>query len=226
MRFQPSSKILECRREPTASGHGSFFCVRLQQSPYQTFTGPTKERNNPEHNPMIPPQPTQINWPAIGIFVGAVINIIGWFVYHYLAKRRERQRDVEARGRDSDLAKSDFTAIVKKWLDVIGDRQQITLAGIRAKSIPEIEQSIRMIRPHLNSATKSRLEDEWKKYQQLDKSQLDGIQTRHSVTGNTITSYDDARRILSEPLKKMLEAIHPPPSRRSVHPIGRVSGRL
>jgi hypothetical protein len=146
-------------------------------------------------------------------FSGSVIILVGWLIIPRISNRltydRERMRDIEARRRNSDLATSDFTAIVKKWLDLIGDRQQIALAGVRTKSIPEIEQSIRMVRIHLDESAKSRIEDEWKKYQSIDKNQLDGIQMRHQITGSTIISYDDARRILSEPLKKMLETVHP-----------------
>jgi hypothetical protein len=151
--------------------------------------------------------------PTDIFFCGSILLLIGWLIVprisHRLTADRERKRDMEARRRNSDLATSDFTAILKKWLDLIGDRQQVALAGVRTKSIPEIEQSIRMVRIHLDESAKSRIEDEWKKYQSIDKKQLDGIQMRHQITGSTIISYDDARRILSDPLKKMLEIVHP-----------------
>ena len=42
---------------------------------------------------MIPAQPAPLNWTAIGVVVVAIINIVGWFVVHFLTKRREAQRD-------------------------------------------------------------------------------------------------------------------------------------
>jgi len=52
---------------------------------------------------MPPPQSTPLNWPAIGVVVVAVISIAGWFVVHFLTKRRETQRDQRIRA-EADAA--------------------------------------------------------------------------------------------------------------------------
>jgi len=160
-----------------------------------------------------------INWQAVGVIVavialivttiGVAVAVTGWFAVHFLTKRRERQRDFDARMRDADLAKSECEAIIKKWLSVIADRQQIALAGILTKSGPEIEQAIRFVRHHLRESDRARLDEEWNKYQHIDRRQLEGVNERHPITGCTITSYDRARRVLYEPLKKMLDIIRP-----------------
>jgi hypothetical protein len=161
---------------------------------------------------MIPPHHSESVVPVVALIISIfslVVTIAGWFVVDLLSRRRDRQRDSEARRRNFDLAASDFKATIMKWLDLIGDKQQTALASVRAKSIPEIEKSIHIVRIHVNDSAKSRLEDEWKKYQRIDRGQLGGIATRQPETGSTIISYDDARQILSEPLKKIMEIIHP-----------------
>jgi alpha-tubulin suppressor-like RCC1 family protein len=161
---------------------------------------------------IIPTQIAQINWQAMGVVVAVafgIINVIGWFVVHHLTKRRERQRDFDARMRDAGQAKSDFEAIIKKWLTKIDDRQQIALASLLTRSLPEIEQAVRFVRHHLTESDRARLDGEWSKYQRIDRRQLEGVNERHPVTGSTITSYDEARRVLSVPLKKMLNIIRP-----------------
>jgi hypothetical protein len=52
-----------------------------------------------------PSQSTPLNWPAIGVVVVAVINIVGWFVVHFLTKRRETQRDQRIRD-EADAAEA------------------------------------------------------------------------------------------------------------------------
>ena len=70
-------------------------------------------------------------------FGGSIIMLVGWLIIPRINNRltadRERKRDIEARRRDSDLAISEFTAILKKWLDLIGDRQQTALAASAPK---------------------------------------------------------------------------------------------
>ena len=154
-------------------------------------------------------QTSTLNWTAIAVVIGAVINVTGWFVVHHLTKRRERQRDLEVRMRDAGLAKSEFESILKKWLDIIEERHQTSLSSVRDKSIQEIEKSYSIVRYHFSPSAKKRLEEEWKVYKQIDKANLNGIQKRLPVTGSTIISYDEPKQVLSQPLKKMLEIIQP-----------------
>jgi hypothetical protein len=56
-----------------------------------------------------------------------------------LAAGRERQRDIEARRRECHFTASDFDAAVNKWLDLIGDKQRMTLDNMRSKSVREID---------------------------------------------------------------------------------------
>ena len=161
-------------------------------------------------------QAGQINWQAVGVIVAIclgvisiIISVTGWFVNHRLTEWRERKRDLDVRMRDAGLAKSDFEATIKRWLSVIADRQQVGLAGVLTKSIPEIDQAIRFVRHHLRESDRMRLDEEWNKYQHIDRRQLEGVNERHPVTRSTIISYDGAKRVLSEPLNKMLDIIRP-----------------
>ena len=81
--------------------------------PQRIFASATQERHKTKYKPMPPPQPAPLNWPAIGIIVVAVINIAGWFVVHFLTKRREAQRDQRAR----DDAAAAAAAVVKRQQD-------------------------------------------------------------------------------------------------------------
>jgi hypothetical protein len=64
---------------------------------------------------MPPSQPTPLNWPAIGVIVVAVINIMGWFVVHFLTKRREAQRDQRARDEAAAADRKRQDAATAKW---------------------------------------------------------------------------------------------------------------
>lgn len=45
----------------------------------------------------------KLNWPAIGVISGIVINVSGWFIVHFLTKRREAQK--EKRTKDAAAAR-------------------------------------------------------------------------------------------------------------------------
>jgi hypothetical protein len=71
---------------------------------------------------MIPPPPTLPDpaWIAVGVFVlAAVVAVIGWFVVNALGKRRELQRDREAREHSARIAKENrnrfFLAFLDQW---------------------------------------------------------------------------------------------------------------
>ena len=64
---------------------------------------------------MPPSQPTPLNWPAIGVVVVAVINIAGWFVVHFLTKRRETQRDQRARDEAAAADRERQDAVTANW---------------------------------------------------------------------------------------------------------------
>jgi hypothetical protein len=128
----------------------------------------------------------------------------GGYFSHWLLLRR----DVAARKRELDLAASDFEVCINKWLDRIADRrEQMALPSTHAKSIQEIEPVMRTVRRHLSTAVKSKFDDAWKNYQNIDRQRLEPIQKLDPITKCTVPVYDDARKLLSEPLQRILEAI-------------------
>jgi hypothetical protein len=76
---------------------------------------PHKKDLAQKKKPMPPSQPTQLNWTAIGIVVVAVINIAGWFVVHFLTKRREAEKDQRTRDEAETAAKKGQDAATADW---------------------------------------------------------------------------------------------------------------
>jgi hypothetical protein len=68
---------------------------------------------------MIPAEQCQLNWTAIAIVGGFAINIAGWFVVHFLTKRRERRRVVDdrkyAEGNSKKNRMLEFKVFLSKW---------------------------------------------------------------------------------------------------------------
>jgi hypothetical protein len=147
-----------------------------------------------------------------GLFIAFVIPAVLYFMKvsrdnHTAAVTAKKERDDKdaAAKKERNVVASAFVACVDKWLDDINDRQQIALAGIRFKSIPEIEPVMRAARAHLNDSSKSNFDEEWKKYKSISRDQLEGKKAIQPETGSAIILYDEPRKILSEPLKKMKE---------------------
>ena len=77
---------------------------------------------------MPPSQPTQMNWPAIGVVVIVVINITGWFVVHFLTKRREAERDrklreeksADDRKRQDEQSRTIFNSAICEFIAQVG----------------------------------------------------------------------------------------------------------
>jgi len=131
------------------------------------------------------------------------------FAGGYFSHRLLLRRDSAARKRELDLTSSDFEVCINKWLERIGDRkEQMVLPGIYAKSILDIEPVMRAVRGHLSIAARSRFDEVWKDYQRIDRQHLDAVPTFDPVTNCTIPVYDEARKLLSEPLHKILEVVH------------------
>ena len=84
----------------------------------------------------------------------------------------------------------------------------MVLPSIYTKSITELESVMRTVRGHLSIAARSQLDEEWKNYQRIERNQLDSVPTFDPVTKCTVPVYDKARRLLSEPLHKILEIVH------------------
>jgi hypothetical protein len=64
---------------------------------------------------MTPSQFPALNWPAIGVISALIITVTGWFVAHFLAKRREAQKDERAR-HDTAAERSKAVAIISHLL--------------------------------------------------------------------------------------------------------------
>ena len=60
---------------------------------------------------MPPSEPIPLNWAAITLVVLSIINISGWFVVHFLTKRREAQKDRRARDEAAAAQKDALAAI-------------------------------------------------------------------------------------------------------------------
>jgi len=149
----------------------------------------------------------QINQWLQGFIEIAKVCVIfaGGYFSHWLLLRR----DATARRRELNLATSDFEVYVNKWLERIDDRkEQMVLPSIYTKSITELESVMRTVRGHLSIAARSQLDEEWKNYQRIERNQLDSVPTFDPVTKCTVPVYDKARRLLSEPLHKILEIVH------------------
>lgn len=63
----------------------------------------------------MPPEQFKTNWTAIGVVGGFVISVAGWFVVHWLTKRREWQRHLAAVIADKERRKRDFLAFLVPW---------------------------------------------------------------------------------------------------------------
>jgi hypothetical protein len=123
---------------------------------------------------------------------GAIIILVSWLVGPRVI------RDIGARKKHDSTA-SDFDITVNRWLDVIADRQQMLPTGfglrlggaidlhvaaledIRANSLPDIEVFMRGVRVHLKDATKSRLDDEWRKYQEYQMTGIDAQECKKAL---------------------------------------------
>jgi hypothetical protein len=64
---------------------------------------------------MIPPEQFKPNWTAIGVVGGLVVNVSGWFVVHFLTKRREAQRDQRAKQEAASADRKRQDAAASEW---------------------------------------------------------------------------------------------------------------
>lgn len=70
--------------------------------------------------------PSEINWTAIGVVGGLIINVTGWFVVHFLAKRREAERENRIRNED-EIAQTERNYISANERDIL--RQCVSAEG-------------------------------------------------------------------------------------------------
>src|SRR5437016_5216100 len=111
---------------------------------------------------MIQTKQLPMNWTAIGVIVAicvGILAVIGWFVVHSLARRR----DEAAHRRMIEQSVSDFDIVISRWIDAIIDKHErlptgwgMRLGGpfdmragalddIRAESLVEIETVMRRV---------------------------------------------------------------------------------
>jgi hypothetical protein len=171
---------------------------------------------------MIQPQQLPTNWTAIGVFVAicvGILGVIGWFVVHSLAKRR----DGAAHRRMIKQAVSDFDIVISRWIDAIIDKHERlptgwgmrlngpfdmragALGDIRAESLSEIEAVMRRVRPNLSDAAKGRFDEEWRKYQDF---QIVGVEVKNQQTGQEFTTHTECKKGLMDCLEQMRKIAH------------------
>jgi hypothetical protein len=68
---------------------------------------------------MIPLEECKPNWTAIGVIGGFVINISGWFIAHYLTKKREDRRERQ-------ITTQNFLGFLRRWRSEIANAPTIS----------------------------------------------------------------------------------------------------
>jgi hypothetical protein len=166
---------------------------------------------------MIHAKETPVNWTAIGVAVTFTVGIVGVIGWH-LADRWARQRDALQRQERLHRAISDFQITAIRWIAVIADKDQrlprgfgvilgsdgdlhaSALRNVRARSIPEIEASMKGIHPFLSAECKTRFEKEWQNYQEYE---IEGVTEKDHATSEEVTSHDACKNGLITCLEQM-----------------------
>jgi hypothetical protein len=156
-------------------------------------------------------------WIAIGISaVAIVVTIIGWPVVHYLTKRRERQRDAEARARAKErdveaaaLARQRSREAAVACIDRIvmkvsgASRLPPILIGTRG----ELETLVFAFARAVSPERRERIHAAWKPYAALKERHVhrDAHWTKRDASG--VVDVAKMRAAMLDPLKKLRDEI-------------------